>query len=138
MNYLLDTSVVTRLRHTRTEVRDAVHRLRGEGGMLARCTVTDLEYGFSARNALQWETLQAVLGQFDGVELTADDVAVALRVQHDLAAAGLAGRKIADLLIAAVALRRELTLVHYDHDFEHIAKVSPLAHRWLVPAGTID
>jgi predicted nucleic acid-binding protein len=60
------------------------------------------------------------------------------RSQRDLARAGLSGRKLPDLLIAAVAIDAGLTLIHYDADFDHIATVSELDHQWIVPRGTID
>jgi predicted nucleic acid-binding protein len=43
---------------------------------------------------------------------------------------------IADLLIAAVAERHELTLVHYDSDFDHVSEVTGQTTRWLAPRGT--
>lgn len=43
----------------------------------------------------------------------------------------------ADLLIAASALSAGVVLVHYDRDYERIAAVSDLQHRWLLPDGTL-
>jgi hypothetical protein len=38
-----------------------------------------------------------------------------------------------------VAVERErLTVLHYDRDFEHIAKVTGQSHQWIVPAGSVD
>jgi predicted nucleic acid-binding protein len=39
-------------------------------------------------------------------------------------------------LIAAVAERHALTLVHYDSDFDHVVEVTGQATRWLAPRGT--
>jgi predicted nucleic acid-binding protein len=138
VNYLLDTSVITRLSHARPEVRDALQTLRAQGGVLARCAITDLEYGHSARYAAQWDALNATLEQFDAVDVDPTHFAIAKTLQRDLAATGLAGRKVPDLLIAAVAIHTGLTLTHYDHDFGHIARVSTLTHHWIMPPGTID
>lgn len=44
---------------------------------------------------------------------------------------------VADLLIAAVAMRHQLTVYHYDADFEHIAAVSGLRAMWVVPQGSL-
>jgi predicted nucleic acid-binding protein len=44
---------------------------------------------------------------------------------------------VADLLIAAVARRRGLTLLHYDRDFELIAAVTRQPQEWVVPAGSV-
>ncbi|HEY0806728.1 MAG TPA: PIN domain-containing protein [Pseudonocardiaceae bacterium] len=48
------------------------------------------------------------------------------------------GRKLPDLLIAAAAERRGLTVLHYDRDFELIADVTGQQHEWVVLRGTID
>jgi predicted nucleic acid-binding protein len=41
---------------------------------------------------------------------------------------GRAVRNLSDCLIAAIAVRAEVTLIHKDADFEAIANVSPLRH----------
>jgi predicted nucleic acid-binding protein len=42
-----------------------------------------------------------------------------------------------DLLIAAAAEQADVPLVHYDRDYERLARVSALQHRWLVPDGAL-
>jgi predicted nucleic acid-binding protein len=42
---------------------------------------------------------------------------------------------MADLLIAAVAERHGLTLLHYDGDFDTIAEITGQDARWVVPRG---
>ena len=44
---------------------------------------------------------------------------------------------IPDLLIAAVAERNALTVLHYDKDFDLIAKVTGQSMEWVVPAGSV-
>ena len=44
---------------------------------------------------------------------------------------------MADLLVAAVAARHEVTVIHYDSDFETVAGVIPFEHRWVVDRGTV-
>lgn len=39
--------------------------------------------------------------------------------------------------MSAVAERAELTLLHYDADFEHIAQVTRQVTEWIVPAGSV-
>lgn len=70
--------------------------------------------------------------------MTRKHIDEAKRLQRNLAAAGLAGRKVPDLIIAAAAIDFGLTLVHYDRDFEHIASVSTLRQQWIVLPGSID
>jgi hypothetical protein len=42
-----------------------------------------------------------------------------------------------DLLIAAVADRETLTILHYDSDYDLITTVTGQPTRWVVPHGTI-
>lgn len=134
MNFLVDTSVLTRLRNAAV-----AKRLRAlDAAGLARAAITDLEIGFSASNERQWDKLIAALGAFDPVEVLPDDFARALALQRRLAKAGLKGRKVPDLLVATVAEARSLTVLHYDGDFDHIRTVTGQPTEWVVPPGTID
>lgn len=51
---------------------------------------------------------------------------------------GLRGRKVPDLLIAAVAEQHGRCVLHYDADFDHIAKVTGQPAQWVVRKGSID
>jgi hypothetical protein len=84
-----------------------------ERGELARAGISDLEIGDSARSE-------------------------ARQVQRLLASRHQRGRKIPDLLVAAAAEARGLTVLHYDADFDRIAEVTGQPCRWVVPAGSID
>ncbi len=42
-----------------------------------------------------------------------------------------------DLLIAAIAERERVTVLHYDGDYELIAKVTGQPTQWVVPPGTV-
>src|SRR6266705_2404632 len=42
-----------------------------------------------------------------------------------------------DLLIAAVAEREQVTVLHYDGDYDLIAKITGQPARWVVPRGTV-
>lgn len=59
-------------------------------------------------------------------------------VQRLLADRGLRGRKVPDLLIAAVAERAELVVLHHDRDFELIASVTGQRQEWVVRPGAVD
>jgi predicted nucleic acid-binding protein len=130
---LLDTSVLTRLRVA--PVRAAVEDL---GPGIARTTLTDLELGFPVRSVTEWDALQAALATFRSIDVEARHVHRARHVQRALAEAGLRGRKVPDLVIAACAEDRGLTVAHYDRDFEHIATVTGQDTMWIVPPGTVD
>ena len=132
--FLLDTSVLTRLRAP--SILRRIEELDAAG--LARASMTDLEIGFSARNADEWDRLVVALGAFRRVDVEAHHFDRAQRVQRELAADGLKGRKVPDLLIAAVAEATSLTVLHYDADFDHIAAVTGQPTQWIVERGSID
>ena len=135
LTHLLDTSVVSRL--GMEEVRAVVDPL-AHAGQLGRAGVTDLEVGYGSRNAREWDRDMSDLSVFELVETSADHLGRARQVQRLLASRSARGRKIPDLLIAAAAEEAGLTLLHYDNDFELIAKVTGQICQWVVPAGSID
>jgi predicted nucleic acid-binding protein len=135
LTHLADTSVLARL--AKHDVRSVVRRLLASSS-LARCTISDLEVGASARDTDEWDALLRAIRTLIAVDVDPGDVVRACGVQRALAAAGLRGRKLPDLLIAAAAERRGLTVLHYDRDFELIADVTGQQHEWVVPRGTID
>jgi predicted nucleic acid-binding protein len=45
---------------------------------------------------------------------------------------------LVDALVAAVAEARDLTVLHYDADFERIADITRQPQLWIVPRGSID
>ncbi|MCP5026142.1 MAG: PIN domain nuclease [Actinomycetia bacterium] len=132
--FLVDTSVLTRLRAQ--SILQRIEELDSDG--LARTSMTDLEVGFSARSADEWDRLLVALGAFRRIEVEAHHFDRAQRVQRDLAADGLRGRKVPDLLIAAIAEAASLTVLHYDADFDHIASVTGQPTQWIVERGSID
>lgn len=134
MSFLVDTSVVTRLRIP--AVRERVQALGGAG--LGRTGMTDLEVGFSARNGQEWDRLMTALDAFELLDVDARHFVRARQIQRLLALHGLKGRKVPDLLIAAVAEGTARTVLHYDADFDHIAAVTGQATEWVVPQGSID
>jgi predicted nucleic acid-binding protein len=133
--YLGDTSAVTRL--GRPEVAERLVPLI-ESGLVARCTVTDLEAGFSSRSPDHHLDVRWVR---DGWPFVTMDQAVldrAVTVQELLAETSRhRGAKIADLLIAAAAEAAGLVVMHYDRDFDLIAEITGQAVEWVVPAGSV-
>jgi len=134
LSFLLATSVLSRL--GRTEVRAVVEPLAG-AGRLGRPVICDLEVGYSARNADEWDRLIGALDAFDRIETTAMHVRRALQVQRLLALRSQRGRKIPDLLIAAAAEELDVTILHYDADFDAIASITGQRCEWVVPAGSV-
>ncbi len=135
LTHLVDTSVLTRL--DQRSVRTAIEA-RAAAGELARAGISDLEIGYSARSAAEWDRLLEALQVFELVETTSDHLRRARQVQRLLAAKYQRGRKVPDLLIAAAAETRILSVLHYDADFDRIAAVTGQACQWVVPAGSAD
>jgi predicted nucleic acid-binding protein len=135
LTHLLDTSALTRLHHG--AVRTRIEPLAEEGA-LARAGISDLEVGYSARSAAEWDRLLDSLDAFELVETTDDHVRRARQVQRLLAKRHQRGRKVPDLLVAAAGESRSLVVLHYDADFDRIASVTGQATEWVVPAGSID
>ena len=131
--FLLDTSVLTRLRAP--SIVQRIEQLDGDG--LAHTSMTDLEIGFSARSADEWDRLVAALAAFRRIDVEAHHFDRARQVQRRLVADGLRGRKVPDLLIAAVAEATSLTVLHYDTDFDHIAAVTGQPTQWIVERGSV-
>lgn len=135
MKYLVDTSVLKRL--SRVEVRAVIEPL-AVSGQLGRPRICDLEVGYSARNADEWDPLVGALDAFDAVETTAAHLRRALQVQRLLAQRSQRGRKIPDLLVAAAAEELDVAVLHYDADFDLITSVTGQRSHWVVPAGTVE
>ena len=135
LTHLVDTSILKRLGEP--SVRGVVEPL-ADGGKLARAGITDLEVGYSARSAKEWDQLMDALAAFELIETTADHLRRARQVQRMLAAKHQRGRKIPDLLIAAAAEARGLSVLHYDADFDRIAAVTGQRCEWVVAAGSVD
>jgi predicted nucleic acid-binding protein len=138
LTHLLDTSVLTRL--TDPTIQQAILKLHAEPdpAVLGRTNISDLEIGFSARNAPEWDKAFAELEVFDLLETTAEDVRRAKEVQRLLALKHHRGRKVPDLLIAAAAENNGLIVVHYDIDFDLIASVTSQSCQWILPKGSIN
>lgn len=135
LTHLLDSSVLTRLNHA--AVREVIEPA-AERGELARAGISDLEIGYSARSAAEWDRLAEALQAFELVEADEAHMKRARQVQRMLAAKHQRGRKVPDLLIAAAAEFSDLTVLHYDADFDRIAAVTGQSCEWVVPAGSID
>jgi predicted nucleic acid-binding protein len=135
LTHLVDSSALTRL--SRPAIREVIE-LMVERGQLARAGISDLEIGYSAGTAAEWDQLADALDAFELVETTADHLRRARQVQRLLASKYQRGRKIPDLLIAAAAEARSLSILHYDADFDRIAAVTGQACQWVVPAGSVD
>jgi predicted nucleic acid-binding protein len=110
-----------------------------EAGLVARCTPTDLEAGFSSVSPTSHQAMRQERSTWPFVAMDQRVLDRAVAVQDTLAARSQQrGAKIADLLIAAAAEAAGLVVLHYDHDFELIASVTGQPVEWVVPAGSVS
>ena len=134
--YVADTSVFARL--SRPVVAAAFAPLAAEG-LVGICAPVAFELGFSARNPADYRHLSERLAAFPALHVTDADHYRALGVQGALAARSQhRALSLVDALVAAVAEARQLSVLHYDGDFELIASVTGQAQEWVVPRGTAD
>src|SRR5262245_45726121 len=133
--YLADKSALARLRHPSVDRRLTPLLLAGD---VATCGVIDLELLYSARNASNMKELRAERGALPSIAMTQADFDRASDVMQLLSSRGrhrAAG--IPDLLIAAVAERAGVCVLHYDQDFDEIAAVTDQDMEWVVPRGSV-
>ena len=135
LRFLLDTSVLTRLSNTAVYTAIEPNAERDE---LARVGISDLEIGFAARDAPEWDQLAEDIAFCHLVETTADHVRRAREVQRLLAVKHQRGRSVPDLLIAAAAEANSLTVLHYDANFDLIAGVTGQPCQWVVARGSVN
>nr|MDT0659878.1 PIN domain nuclease [Micromonospora sp. DSM 115978] len=136
-DFLIDTSALVRM------LRDPVLRARWEpavsAGIIAICPLTELEFLYSARSAAdrRWLVDQLELA-YPPVPMPDRGYQRAAEVQAELTDLGShRSAGAVDLLIAATAELHDLTLLHYDHDFEQISRVTGQPMKWVAPAGSV-
>lgn len=139
--YLMDNSAWARLWHPslpddrRAEVADAM-----TGRRVHACLPFVLEAGYSARGIDDYAALTRTLRSLPYAAI--DEVAEsrARELQTDLVACGHHRLPPVDLLIAAIAERHGLTVLHCDSDFDVIRdKTSAvLSAEWLAPPATFS
>lgn len=133
--YLVDNSVFQRLPHC-PQVAEA---LRGFtiSGIFTTCLPITLEAGHSATDGEDHGRVIQLIGSRRRLPITDEVEQEAQALQSALWNRGLVrAAGVNDLVIAAAALVHGATVLHYDADYEHIAQVSELHQRWVVPRGS--
>ena len=100
-----------------------------------------LEVLFSARSAQEYDAMSRELDGLQPAPCGNSELRRALEVQRLLAhKAGLHHRsvKIPDLLVAATAELANLTVLHYDEDYERVGAVTGQSTEWVAKRGSID
>lgn len=134
--FLADKSALARIKHPSVERRLAPLILAGE---IATCGIIELEVLYSARG---YDDLVSVRSErtdaFPNVPIKQRDFDRATDLLAALARAGKhRSAGIPDLLLASLAERTGLTLLHYDQDFDLIAAHSRLKAEWVVPRASV-
>lgn len=134
--FIADKSALARMRYPEVNAALSPLILAGE---VATCSLIEMEVLYSARSyeELEW-TRQMRSRAFPLIDLTQADFDRAVNLMSELARAGRhRSVGIPDLLIAAVAERSQLTLIHYDADFDNVVSITGQPARWVVSRGTV-
>lgn len=110
-----------------------------ESQEIATCDMVRLEILLSVRNITEFRRTREGLSAVPDCPIGKREWQRALWVYERLAGQGGAHQRSvqhADLLIAAAAESAQVTLVHYDEDFERIAEITGQPTRWIVPRGS--
>lgn len=132
--WLVDKSALARLRHPAVAERLAPLFLNG---LVATSPIIDLEVLYSARSYRHYQDILAERRSLPSYAVNEEVTERAIQVQQLLAERGQHRVPLPDLLIASVAEVNDLTVLHYDADFDRIAAVSSQSCEWVVPRGSI-
>jgi predicted nucleic acid-binding protein len=134
--YLADKSALARLRYPAVSAMLSPLILAGE---VATCSLIELEVLYSARSYDDLTVTRATRSlAFPLIPMAQADFDRAIEIMEELARRGLhRAVGIPDLLIAAVAERAELSVIHYDPDYDQVAAVTGQPMQWVVPRGSV-
>jgi predicted nucleic acid-binding protein len=110
-----------------------------EAGRIATCLPFLLEAGYSARNPREREELFALLSALPRFPIDHEVEQRALDAQRQLTRTANHRLPPVDLLVAAVADRHGLGVLHYDRDYDLIADRTDLAFDsvWVAVRGSV-
>lgn len=135
--YLADTSAWTRSQATSTIA--ARWAALVELDEIAMCPPVRLELLYSSRGPADYRIRAAELDGLEQLALLGGDAERALVAQGLLAARSQhRGPTPVDLVVAAIAERAGLTVLHYDRHFDAIARVTGQTAEWLARRGSLD
>ena len=106
---------------------------------IAVCLPFLLEAGYSARNAVEHRKLLKELLALPVLSIDTDVERRAIAAQGQLARAGDHRLPPVDLLMAAIAERHNVGVLHYDSDYDLLSTKTDLRFTsvWLAPRGSI-
>lgn len=109
-------------------------------GEIATCAQVRLELLYGTRSAQEHALRREQLDALVDCPIQPVDWERAIDVQNGLAQLGADHQKAAripDLVIAAVAERADIVLLHYDGDFDWIRRVTGQPMQWLAAHGSL-
>jgi len=110
-----------------------------EAGRIGACLPFLLEAGYSARSADDHDELIEELLALPQVQIEEETERRAIDAQRQLARAGHHRLPPVDLILAAIADRHGIGLLHYDADFDVLGAKTNLRFEsvWLAPRGKL-
>lgn len=134
--YLADTSALRRLQ------RPPIAAVLGpliQAGLVATCGAIEFELAWATRNGAEFHLVRADRQEgYEWLATTDEDWHRALGVQAALWHIGrVRAVGFPDLLVASVAEREQVTLLHYDRAYDLIAEITKQPTQWVVPRGTV-
>lgn len=134
--YLADKSALVHMKDPLVAARLAPLIMDGE---VATCGVVELEVLYSARSERDLAATRAErAAAFPRIAMSEEDFLRAEEVITQLSRRGQhRAVSLPDLLIAAVAERSGLVVVHYDSDYDAIAAVTGQRVEWIAPRGSL-
>ncbi|MEU3568340.1 PIN domain nuclease [Kitasatospora sp. NPDC036755] len=136
--FLIDTSAAARL-----ITKPSALSLWGEAlasGAIGMCAPTEGELLYSARSAAEMRAMRVQFERLYTWWVVPDEVWRDIQALQLLLAETGSHRSagVVDLVVAVTAMHHGLTVLHYDRDFETIAKHADLKARWLAEPGSLD
>jgi predicted nucleic acid-binding protein len=135
-DYLIDTSATARMTHP--EVASRLAPLI-EGGLVATTAGLDAEALYSARSSADYERLWSDRRlAYEYLPTNDEHWQAALAAQRQLARTGRhRSVGMADLLVATLADAHDVTLIHYNSDFEIASEAIGFRHQWVLNRGVL-
>ncbi len=133
---VVDTSAWSRASHPAVRERWVQALLAGR---LRVSPIARLEILLSARGGGDFDTLAERLAALRAAPLTATIALAAQGAMRTLAhrSAGAHRIPVVDYLLAAAAEELGAAVLHYDHDYDTLAKVMTFESIWLAPRGSM-
>jgi predicted nucleic acid-binding protein len=134
--YLADTSVYV-LQGRHPQVRRRFEGLLAEG-RLAACQMTTLEFLNNAPDPKGYEVLWGAMHAQRWLDVTTGAMDRALEVHRRMAETSQHRHfRLPDLIIAATAEVNGATVLHYDADYDRIARITGQPTEWVAEQGSL-